>query len=210
MRISRPGARMIMIPAVTATALLGGGVALAADGAAPSSPTYAGCVNHATGVLYHVQRTATPTPRCARRDGVITWNAQGPQGNMGPTGAQGPQGDTGAAGAPGPSGAPGPAGPAGAAGPAGPAGSGTNIYSVSTSETFDPGYGDEVLLSCTSASDQAISGGDVPRNLAYNLSSGDFVTEWSGPINGSQWDWHFRNNGPQATTMVFTALCRQG
>jgi type VI secretion system Hcp family effector len=76
---------------------------------------------------------------CRGNETAVSWNQQGPQGQIGPqgvTGATGPQGPTGSTGATGPAGAigpagengalgaQGPAGPQGAQGPAGPAGSG--------------------------------------------------------------------------------------
>src|SRR3978361_303702 len=138
MRLRTPLTR-IAVPAAVAVALLGGGgVALAAGSTRPSVTTnYSGCLNRATGVLYHVQTTSSPAPHCSGRDTVITWNAQGPKGGpgpMGPTGVAGPvgpagqKGDAGSPGAvgdTGPAGAKGdtgPIGPTGVAGPGGPAG----------------------------------------------------------------------------------------
>jgi hypothetical protein len=116
-------------------ALLGGGVALAADTTTPSSTVYTACVSTVGHALYSV--TSDGTPQCLGRDAKITWNqtgpqgatgapgatgAQGPAGPKGDTGATGPKGDTGADGAAGSSGATGATGSKGDTGATGPAG----------------------------------------------------------------------------------------
>ena len=152
MKLPTPVTR-IALPAAVALTVLGGGVAFAAGTTSPAGATYAGCLNRASGVLYHVQTSTSPAPRCTQHDTVITWNSQGPKGDPRPAGQTGPTGPKGDAGPPGATGATGPAGPArpkgdtgavgspgadgatgakgdtGPAGPAGPAGSGNVITS---------------------------------------------------------------------------------
>jgi hypothetical protein len=76
---------------------------------------YHGCVSNASGVL----RVIAPGAACRPDETAITWNQQGPKGDVGPQGPAGPQGQQGPQG---PQGAPGPKGDTGPQGPAGPAG----------------------------------------------------------------------------------------
>jgi hypothetical protein len=109
--------------ATVAVALLGGGVAVAAGSAAHSTaPTYAGCLNHGSGVLYHVQTGTSPAPHCTGHDTVITWNAEGHKGATGRTGRTGVSGATGATGAKGDTGPTGATGATGAKGDTGATG----------------------------------------------------------------------------------------
>ena len=96
--------------------LLAGGVAIAAI--PDSSGTFRGCVNIASGVV-RLLPNSLPAPYndCITSSVIaanglppfmtevpVTWNQQGPKGDIGLTGAPGPKGDTGLTGAPGPKG----------------------------------------------------------------------------------------------------------
>ena len=78
---SRPLA--VVAAGIVVLLVAGGGYALASSGG-----TITVCVHKRSGGLYRARR-------CARRDGKLSWNIQGPRGVPG---AQGPKGATGAAG----------------------------------------------------------------------------------------------------------------
>jgi hypothetical protein len=125
MRIRRSTA---VASGVLGVLLLAGGVAAA--GTTQTAPeTYAGCIQHGTGVLYGV---TTGSASCPKHDTAISWNQTGPTGDPGPKGDPGKpayqiwldQGNTGSeadflASLKGDTGEAGPTGPAGPAGPAG-------------------------------------------------------------------------------------------
>ena len=83
--------------------------------AASQSSQISGCVNKKTGAL----RVAS---KCTSLEKPISWNIQGPQGDVGPQGLAGPQGEKGDAGDTGPQGETGSAGPQGEKGDTGPKG----------------------------------------------------------------------------------------
>src|SRR5207244_9628932 len=85
-----------------AVLLLGGSATLAASSTLHqrAGSVIAACAN-ASGRL----RLIDPGGRCRGHERLITWNVQGPKGDVGPAGPAGPAGADGA---------PGPAGPAGA------------------------------------------------------------------------------------------------
>jgi hypothetical protein len=70
----------------------------------------------------------------------------------------------------------------------------------------------EPVSSCN-AGDTAISGGDVPTGLSYNIVASELAeyhTEWSGPANSNQWDWLFNNSSTDSISMNFTVFCQPG
>ena len=83
--------------------------------AASQSSQISGCVNKKTGAL----RVAS---KCTSLEKPISWNIQGPQGDVGPQGLAGPQGEKGDTGDTGPQGETGSAGPQGEKGDTGPKG----------------------------------------------------------------------------------------
>lgn len=111
--------RTAVVSGLSAVVLLGAGAASAAPSASPAPTTYAGCVQHDTGVLYGV---TTATASCLKHDTAISWDSVGAQGQQGVPGLPGPAGPAGATGPKGDTGAAGPAGPAGETGPKGDTG----------------------------------------------------------------------------------------
>jgi hypothetical protein len=92
-----------MVLGAVALMLAGSGAyALASSGGG----TITVCVSHSRGTLYKARK-------CAKHDGTLSWNTQGPAGATGPQGRQGLQGPTGPTGATGSTGRQGPSGPQG-------------------------------------------------------------------------------------------------
>jgi hypothetical protein len=182
MQLSRNGRRIAIPMTVTAT-LLGGGMALAADTATPTSTTtaYAACLAHDTGVPYHVQDARAGTPRCSRGDSVLSWNRTGPTGPTGPVGARGPTGPAGATGALGPTGPTGPAGTNGATGSTGPTGpAGADGATGSTGPTGPSGASGLFLVTNST--------GTIPAgSYTRYVSCGDGKVALAG-------GWAFTNN----------------
>jgi hypothetical protein len=100
--------------ALVGLAILAGatGVAYATAAVVASTSVINACTNDKNGELRMVEAAGA----CRRKESPVTWNVQGPQGDVGPAGSQGLKGDAGATGVQGP---PGPTGPQGPAGPAG-------------------------------------------------------------------------------------------
>lgn len=166
-------ATRIALPAAATVALLGGGVALAADTTgAPSNTTYTACLSHAGHALYNV--TSSGSPRCVGHDQTITWNQTGPQGPQGaagaqgPAGPQGPQGAAGAAGATGPVGPQGPKGDTGATGPSGP------TTSITETDSGVVSTGDAGLIDVHCPIGYVMTGGGASATGAY---SGVYLTQ---------------------------------
>jgi hypothetical protein len=123
--------RVVLTTSMAVGLLLGGlGVGLAVAAVPDASGVFSGCVNKVTGVLRVIDKSKGQTCIASGllAETPITWNQQGPKGDVGAIGVkgatgavgpQGPKGDTGATGATGPKGDTGAQGPAGPIGPAG-------------------------------------------------------------------------------------------
>lgn len=229
-------ATRIALPTAATIALVGGGVALAADSTSPST-VYSACVSTLGHALYNV--TADGTPRCVGHDTTISWNQTGPQGAQGLTGAPGPQGakgDTGGTGPAGPAGAkgdtgdtgpagpvgpvgpqgdPGPAGPAGpkgdtgATGPAGPAGTGGATFSfvTSSSATVGADIASGTYDSPSCPAPTFLSGGGAYLQGDPGLAFLEGSFPNSEHGQPSQWEAHVRNAGYSAVTVEIYAVC---
>lgn len=108
--------RTAVIAAAGAGLLMATGVAYASIPAADG--TIHGCYASKGGDVRLVEEDEA----CKTQERRVSWNRQGPPGEVGPQGPQGEQGPQGIQGETGPEGPEGPAGPAGPAGPQGPAG----------------------------------------------------------------------------------------
>lgn len=106
---------------VAAGLLVGtGGLLFAASAVVPgTNDVLHGCAKRHGGELRLIDTTWPIWQRCEPNEREVSWNVQGPKGDVGPAG---PAGADGAAGPAGPTGAAGPAGEVGPAGAAGPAG----------------------------------------------------------------------------------------
>ena len=144
--------------------------------AASQSSQISGCVNKKTGVL----RVAS---KCTSLEKPISWNIQGPQGDVGPQGLAGPQGekgDTGSTGLQGAKGDPGVKGDTGAkgekgdVGPQGPAGTQVVTTQAAVQKVYD-GTGKLIgnLIGATSA-DVTVQIGAA--RVTYNNSGGEILT----------------------------------
>ena len=144
--------------------------------AASQSSQISGCVNKKTGVL----RVAS---KCTSLEKPISWNIQGPQGDVGPQGLAGPQGEKGDAGDTGPQGEKGDAGvkgdtglkgDKGEAGPQGPAGTQVVTTQAAVQKIYD-GSGKLIgnLIGATS-SDVTVQIGAA--RVTYNNSGGVILT----------------------------------
>ena len=144
--------------------------------AASQSSQISGCVNKKTGVL----RVAS---KCTSLEKPISWNIQGPQGDVGPQGLAGPQGekgDTGSTGLQGEKGDPGLKGDTGAkgekgdVGPQGPAGTQVVTTQTAVQKVYD-GTGKLIgnLIGATS-SDVTVQIGAA--RVTYNNSGGVILT----------------------------------
>jgi len=111
-----------MVLAVSGLAIVSGSAVMAGATTSNSAPwKYSACLGASSKTLSRV--TINGTPKCPSHTRLITWNAQGPSGAIGPAGPAGPQGPQGPAGPAGPQGPQGPAGSQGVQGPQGLAGS---------------------------------------------------------------------------------------
>ena len=144
--------------------------------AASQSSQISGCVNKKTGAL----RVAS---KCTSLEKPISWNIQGPQGDVGPQGLAGPQGekgDTGSTGLQGEKGDPGLKGDTGAkgekgdVGPQGPAGTQVVTTQAAVQKVYD-GTGKLIgnLIGATS-SDVTVQIGAA--RVTYNNSGGVILT----------------------------------
>ena len=87
MRVPKQLGTIAIAAAVAGVVSFGAGAVVEAS-ATGSSVTYQACVSK-TGAM---SKVGTVTPTCPATSHVISWNSQGPQGDIGPQGAQGPQG----------------------------------------------------------------------------------------------------------------------
>ncbi len=145
--------RRVAISSVLLVTASAGGVAYARTPADAGS-TIRACVHGGGGRDGGRVRIISSTSNCRSDERLLVWNAQGPQGNIGPAGPAGAQGDPGPAGAPGadglpgsdgatgpkgdqgPQGVPGPKGDKGDKGDPGPAGSNSGVPFEITSAQF--------------------------------------------------------------------------
>jgi len=100
-----------------------GSVGVAAATSPPSATVFYACLNVKAGTMNSINTTGTP--KCAKGNVNISWNATGPKGDTGASGAQGPKGDAGSQGIQGLTGLQGPkgdTGPQGLTGLQGPKG----------------------------------------------------------------------------------------
>jgi hypothetical protein len=109
------GRGAVVLAVGTGAVLVSGGIT--AYAAIPDGGTIHGCYARG-GALRVIDETA----QCRAGETALSWNQQGPQGEIGPQGDAGPAGPAGADGATGPEGPEGPQGPEGPAGPQGPEG----------------------------------------------------------------------------------------
>jgi hypothetical protein len=89
-RVGRGLLAGIAVAALTVSAIVGGGAAVAQD----EPLAYAGCID-ADGLLVNVAEGDEPLAPCPEGSTLARWNAEGP---MGPRGEPGPQGEPGPAG----------------------------------------------------------------------------------------------------------------
>ncbi|CAN2169955.1 Collagen triple helix repeat [Candidatus Nanopelagicaceae bacterium] len=143
--------------------------------AASQSSQISGCVNKKTGAL----RVAS---KCTSLEKPISWNIQGPQGDVGPQGLAGPQGEKGDTGSTGPQGEKGDAGvkgdtgakgEKGDVGPQGPAGTQVVTTQTAVQKVYD-GTGKLIgnLIGATSSDITAQIG---TARVTYNNYSGGVI-----------------------------------
>lgn len=179
--LHRPSAMISAVLFVVAIVGLVGGVAVAADSTS-APPTYTGCLNHTTGVIYDTAIGSSPARKCLTRDRRITWNAQGPQGDKG---------------ARGPAGVPGPAGPAGAQGPAGVSG----YQIVTASGPTDSTPFKTLVVNCPAG--QSVLGGGVSPETASQTDT--LVVVNSYPSQSTQWFVSARDLTPSTSSWTLAA-----
>lgn len=147
--------------------------------AASQSSQISGCVNKKTGAL----RVAS---KCTSLEKPISWNIQGPQGDVGPQGLAGPQGEKGDAGDTGPQGETGSAGPQGEkgdtgakgekgdVGPQGPAGTQVVTTQTAVQKVYD-GSG-KLIGNLIGASNADLTVQIGAARVTYNNSGGVILT----------------------------------
>ena len=147
--------------------------------AASQSSQISGCVNKKTGAL----RVAS---KCTSLEKPISWNIQGPQGDVGPqglagpqgekgdTGDTGPQGETGSAGPQGEKGDTGPKGEKGDTGPQGPAGTQVVTSQTAVQKVYD-GSG-KLIGNLIGASNADLTVQIGAARVTYNNSGGVILT----------------------------------
>jgi hypothetical protein len=178
--------------------LLAGGVAIAAI--PDSSGTFLGCVNIASGVV-RLLPNSLPVPynNCITSSVIaannlppfmtevaVTWNQQGPKGDVGLMGAQGPKGDTGLSGAQGPKGDTGAQGLQGVVGPPGPLGSGGGTAYTRTSNLSvrfgDTAYTPTSIMSVTLPPGMYVVQAKLAVN-SLNASNGNISCSVVNPVS---------------------------
>lgn len=87
------GSTRILTLAIVVALAFAAGSAYVADGNDPGD-TYYGCLTP-SGSLSRIAVNPTEPPDCAGNQTLISWNQQGPQGQIGPQGEQGPPGPAG-------------------------------------------------------------------------------------------------------------------
>jgi hypothetical protein len=144
--------------------------------AASQSSQISGCVNKKTGAL----RVAS---KCTSLEKPISWNIQGPQGDVGPQGLAGPQGEKGDAGDTGPQGEKGDAGvkgdtgakgEKGDVGPQGPAGTQVVTSQTAVQKVYD-GSG-KLIGNLIGASNADLTVQIGAARVTYNNSGGVILT----------------------------------